>query len=209
MFMFSPTTVSRFVCLCTANLFIFQPNYNYIHAFLRSACLLVSDELMAGGIACMYRAGEGIQDVDQWIDMNDDGEGVLSMQAPPRSSRLRCCHGGFLLLVAARRPAPPAQRRYDGDDGGAAGGAAGVGGEPGIDAGRVEAVGTARQHTELVSLHERRQADGALLLVGGVSSTCLFQGRRDGDGGQRLDGRLLQSPGRLGGRPAAAGGGRH
>ena len=79
-----------------------------------------------------------------------------------------------------------------------------MGGEPGIDAGGVEAVGAARQHTELVSLRERRQADGALLLsCPSFHQVIQIRRRRDGDGGQRLDGRLLQSPGWLGGRPAA------
>ena len=61
-------------------------------------------------------------------------------------------------------------------------------------AGRVEAVGAARQHAELVSLRERRQADGALLVVLSCPSFQFIQGRRDGDGGQRLDGRLSTVP---------------
>ena len=62
------------------------------------------------------------------------------------------------------RPAPPA-----GEDGGAAGGAAGVGAQPGIDAGRMEAVAAERQQPELVSLSQHHQADGALPLLSSSS----------------------------------------
>lgn len=96
--------------------------------------------------------------------------------------------GQVEVAVSAGGPAPPAGA--DGD-GGAAGGAAGVGGEPGIDAGRMEAVGAVRQHSELVSLSEQPQADSALPPLT-ISS---FQGH--GHGGQRLDRRLLQPPGWL------------